>query len=151
MAPYVTVCCRPQPRWLPVVVLPEKVCAVSLMVLGVYSTNTLLNAATFDDITLHCLCVRSTDRDNECRSHNYACSPHNHKWTYTHSIVLLVLEAHRKYCVITSCSTLSSQSHNMYFHFVHKFIHDLAPTLVLLQCEGVRCDITTAHLGKHHA
>ena len=68
---------------------------------------------------------------------------------HTHSIVLLVLEAHRKCCIITSCSTLSSQSHNTYFHFVHKFIHDLAPTLVLLQREGVRYDITTAHLGNH--
>ena len=99
--------------------------------------------------TLHCLCVRITDRNNECRSRKYACSPHNHKCTHTHSIVLLVLEAHRKCCIITSCSTLSSQSHNTYFHFVHKFIHDLAPTLVFLQCEVVRCDITTAHLGNN--
>ena len=66
---------------------------------------------------------------------------------HTHSVVLHVLEAHRKCCAITSYSTLSSQSHNTYFHFVHKLIHDLAPTLVLLQCEVVRCDITTAHLG----
>ena len=42
------------------------------MVSRVSSKNTLLNAVIGNDVThthtLHCLCVRSTDRNNECRS-----------------------------------------------------------------------------------
>ena len=58
------------------------------------------------------------------------------------------LPTSRKYCTITSCSTLRSQLHNTSILCISSFV-TWAPTLVFLQYEAARCDITTANLGRH--
>ena len=105
-----------------------EVCAVGLMVLGVSSANTLLNDAILMTSHTHThvlytpyIVTYVLEAQTGTMSAEGASMHALHTITnaHTHSIVLLVLEAQRKYCIITSCSTLSSQSHNTYSHFVH--------------------------------